>query len=66
LDEVAAEKQSDAAAPLPAFSRMLNGALTLPFKLQFRTNSIFHFLPLASPVNAREAGGAACAFLHGS
>lgn len=52
--------------PLPAFSRMLNGALTLPFKLQFGTNSIFHFLPLASPVNAREAGGAACAFLHGS
>jgi hypothetical protein len=52
--------------PLPVVGDMPNGALTLPFKLQFGTNSIFHFLPLASPVNAREAGGAACAFLHGS
>ena len=42
----------------------MNSALTLPFKLRVRTNSIFHVLPLASPVNAREASGAACAFLH--
>jgi hypothetical protein len=66
LDEVAAEKQPDAADPLPAAGGMLNGALTLPFKLQFGTNSIFHLLPLALPVNAREASGAACAFLHES
>jgi hypothetical protein len=28
---------------------MLNDALKLPFNLQFGTNRIFHFVPLASP-----------------
>jgi hypothetical protein len=28
---------------------MLNGVLKLPFNLQFGTNRIFHFVPLASP-----------------
>jgi Acetyltransferase (GNAT) domain len=37
---------------------MLNGALILPLQLQSDANVIFHFVALASPVNAKGASGA--------